>query len=486
MMAKGPIWMRPTIGLRNFVLHLSLFCSFAATLNAQIWSEDFNAYPNGTTQGPPKWTTNATDCDDGGNLNAPGANGSRWGVWSGVFTINDIEGDPCCLAFGGGGNDNSWLSQVIDIEDYCNVAISLEVTASGVFECDSGAAPLFGCSGITPPDNSQDQVVIEYSLDGGGWVQFGYVCGDAGVGTITTAGLNGSTLQIRFFAANKSNAEFYFVDNVLVTGTTAIEPIFAQIGPLCENDAAVVIPTTSTQGFIGEWDVPSFNPSGQGGVTTTINFTPNPGQCATTTDMDILVEEAVDLALPSFGPFCTSAAATTLPSSVAGVDGSWSGPGVSGNSFDPSAAAVGNNTITFTPDTDECANPGDIEIEVNNAATPMLGTASLCELDASLDLGTLEDPMFSSGAWSGSGVSGSSFDPTGLSGNVTLTFTSSEPCVAPASTTIDVNAAEAPSLAALPPACELDDPISLATPQDGVDGNWSGTGVSGNEFDPDG
>ena len=231
---------------RSALLLLLLFF-FSNIASAQIWSENFNSYPNATTQGPPKWTTIATDCDDGGNLNlGPGA--SQWGVWAGQFAINDIEGAPCCPAFGGGGNDNSWLSEVINSANFCNVAISMDVAGTGVFECDSGGAPIFGCQGTTPPDNSHDQIVAEYSLNSGPWTQFGYVCGSPLSGMLSVMGLNGTTLQIRFFAANKSNNEYYYIDNIVVTGTTAPTPTFTQVGPLCENAAPVVLPTTSNQG----------------------------------------------------------------------------------------------------------------------------------------------------------------------------------------------------------------------------------------------
>ena len=38
------------------------------------------------------------------------------------------------------------------------------------------------------------------------------------------------------------------------------------------------------------------------------------------------------------------------------VTGSWSGSGVSGNSFDPADAGVGSHTVTFTPDAGQCAS----------------------------------------------------------------------------------------------------------------------------------
>ena len=290
MMAKRHFHLLLAIVKRSILLlfFLGIFTDIAT---AQIWNEDFNSYPDATTNAPPKWTSYATDCDDGGNVNlGPGA--SQWGVWAGAFAINDIEGAPCCPAFGGGGNDNAWESETINIAGFCNIGISLDISGTGTFECDSGGSPIFGCQGTTPPDNSHDQVVAQYSLNAGPWTQFGYVCGMPLAGTLSVAGLNGNSLQIRVYASNKSNNEYYYFDNVVVTGTAATVPTFVQVGPLCENGPPVVLPTTSTQGITGTWIPATFNPVGLGGTTTTVNFTPGVGQCALPTTMDIVVNES--------------------------------------------------------------------------------------------------------------------------------------------------------------------------------------------------
>ncbi len=486
-MAKRLFGLHIQAGQCNGVLLTFLLVGFATTAFGQIWSENFNSYPDATVNGPPKWTSYATGCDSGNGINA-GPGNSQWGVWAGVFTVNDAEGAPCCNGgIDGGGNDNGWLSQVIDIEDYCNISISLQVSGVGVFECDNAAAPIFGCQGGTPPDNSHDQFLVEYSLDGGGWVQFGYVCGDIGLGTLTASGLNGTTLQIRFFAANKSKSEFYYIDDIVVSGTTAPIPTFTQIGPLCEDDAPVTLPTNSNQGISGSWSPPVFNPAGLGGTTTNVVFTADANQCAQDTDMDIVVNTPTIIALSPLGPYCEDDASVSLPTTNSGINGSWSGPGVAGNMFDPGSAVIGINTLVFTPVPSACATSSSIDVQVTAAAVPDLDSDVMCESDPPYDLNDLEDPAYTAGTWSGTGVSGNTFDPTGLSGSVILTFTPSAPCVNPATTNIIVNPAQNPTINGVPNSiCELDDPISLPTNQSGVNGSWSGSGVAGNMFDPTG
>ena len=70
---------------------------------------------------------------------------------------------------------------------------------------------------------------------------------------------------------------------------------------------------------------------------------------------------------------------------------------------------------------------------------PNLGSDDVCELDGAYNLTQLEDPnLQGGGTWSGPGVSGSFFDPVGLSGTVVLTFTPNSDCSQPSTTTIDI------------------------------------------------
>ncbi|MBK7939285.1 MAG: hypothetical protein IPJ82_20365 [Lewinellaceae bacterium] len=162
-----------------------------------IWQENFS----GPNQG---WTQNFTDCD------APGFAG----VQNNRFEVTDMEGAPCCPT--GGGNDNEWVTNDIAINNYCSVSISVDYGSIGVFECVAGG-PYYGCSGNVSIDNGHDQMVFEYSLNGGPFIQFFYVCGGtAGIASIN--GLSGNTIRVRISAANKAVAETYWFDNVTVTG----------------------------------------------------------------------------------------------------------------------------------------------------------------------------------------------------------------------------------------------------------------------------
>jgi hypothetical protein len=88
-----------------------------------------------------------------------------------------------------------------------------------------------------------------------------------------------------------------------------------------------------------------------------------------------------------------------------------------------------------------CANPN------------LLPGPDMCNTGPIFNLNTLRDPAVLNGTWSGPGVTGSNFNPSGLSGPITLTFTPSGPCGTPGTTTINVNTPPFASIAQVPDLC---------------------------------
>ena len=110
---------------------------------------------------------------------------------------------------------------------------------------------------------------------------------------------------------------------------------------------------------------------------------------------------------------------------------------------------------------------------------------TICETLPIYNLSGLTDPNHPGGTWTGSGVVNDFFNPSGLIGNVPLTFTPSENCGQPTDTYIFVRPSAPPDLGT-DVVCEsngLYDLIILEDPLYG--GFWSGPGVIGtDEFDP--
>ena len=183
----------------------------------------------------------------------------------------------------------------------------------------------------------------------------------------------------------------------------------------------------------------------------------------------------------SYGPTCVTASPLSLSGLPAG--GTWSGSGVSGSMFTPSVAGAGTIRVYYSyTDENGCSSVDSTEIVVNEIPRLDPGTYGPLCVSAS--------PVFlqgtpAGGTWSGTGVSGSTFDPS-VAGvgthavNYSVTITGG--CVT--DTTIEIEVKPLPNLdlGTYEPLCEEDEIITLtATP---TGGTWSGTGTNGSTFNP--
>lgn len=78
----------------------------------------------------------------------------------------------------------------------------------------------------------------------------------------------------------------------ITVNPAAALPIFTAVSPICIGGNLVPLPTTSDNEITGTWS-PALNNM----ATTTYTFTPNAGQCATTTTLQISVQPGFDFAI---------------------------------------------------------------------------------------------------------------------------------------------------------------------------------------------
>jgi len=210
--------------------------------------------------------------------------------------------------------------------------------------------------------------------------------------TFDPSGLGGTTATISF---TPDNADCGSGSQLQIEVLEPEVPIFDSFAPICETATPLTLPTTSSNGISGTWDVGAdFNPMGQGGSTATLTFIPENMGCAAETDVTIEVQEAL---MPSFdliGPVCFNASPLTLPEqSNEGVDGSWD----VGTEFDP-VGLSGEQSVTFNPSMDECAVQSTQIITVGNIDVPTIN-GKPCSSDLtsySVDLTTTGDRVNSS------------------------------------------------------------------------------------------
>ncbi len=172
------------------------------------------------------------------------------------------------------------------------------------------------------------------------------------------------------------------------------------------------------------------------------------------------------------------------------IGGTWSGAGVtSGGLFNPGSQPVGtiNLTYTYTNPITNCVNSGSQTINI--IAPPVISITSpifICNTPGLVNLNTVAAPSPAGGAWFGPFISGGqNFNPvaagTGIF-TVYYTYQGANTCADTVPMIINVIL---PAIAYAGPdtaLCVNASPLVLSgTP---LGGTWSGTGVTGNNFDP--
>lgn len=186
--------------------------------------------------------------------------------------------------------------------------------------------------------------------------------------------------------------------------------------------------------------------------------------------------------LPLMDPYCQTRGNVSLTPSQNGLSGTWSGPGVSGSNFNTNTAGPGTHTLTFTPGTNQCATPNTIQVQVDPAGPAELDALGpFCQNTGNVNLPTNQNGV--TGNWSGTGVSSNRLN-TSVGGSRILTFTPGAGQCATASTIeVSVDPAGPAEIEDIGPFCQNSGNVLLpTTTQNGISGNWSGTGVSSNRL----
>ncbi len=322
--------------------------------------------------------------------------------------------------------------------------------------------------------------------------------------SVTISGLSAPTsgrFAFRYYVPNGGpsglNSDYIGIDNFVYTPYVC-PALTVGPGSLTNGTAGVVYNQTLTQtGALGATTysvsagaLPPGMTLSTGGVlsgtpsaTGTFNFSVLltdasgcTGSAAFTLTIDCPTNGA---ALATFPQFCDDDAAYIM-SEGSPSGGTYSGTGVTGSSFNP---AAGTALITYSlVDVYACPQSASATITVNTSPTVTLGAyAAICSNAGVFNLTGAESP--SGGVFSGTGVTGNSFDPTSGSSSITYTYTDGNGCSDLATQPITVNTAPVVTQSAFADLCEDDASIALAggLPSGGT---YTGTGVSAGLFDP--
>ena len=254
----------------------------------------------------------------------------------------------------------------------------------------------------------------------------GPFCPGAVIADLPTISTNGIRGRWRPALNNRQTTTYTFTPEAGQCGTSttltiAIEenalPTFDPVGPYCAGSVIAALPTLSNNGIRGSW-----SPAINNNRTTTYTFTPNPGECGTTTTLTI---EIIHPILPTFdpaGPYCVGSVIAELPTvSNNGISGSWS----------PAINNQQTTTYTFTPEAGQCAGSTTLRIVINQRNVPTFDpVASYCQGSAVAALHTV----------SNNGIRGNWRPAINNTRTTIYTFTPDDgQCSEPTTMTIEIN-----------------------------------------------
>ncbi len=231
-----------------------------------------------------------------------------------------------------------------------------------------------------------------------------------------------------------------------------IVPTFTAVAAICNGDALTALPTTSTNVITGTWAPPLDNT-----VTTTYTFTPNAGQCATTTTLTITVNQPVTPTFNAVAVICNGDALVALPTTSTNlITGTWA----------PALNNTATTTYTFTPASGQCATTTTLTITVNQPVTPTFtAVAAICNGDSLAALPTTSTNLIT-GTWA-----------PALNNTATTTYTftpASGQCATTTTLTITVNQPVTPTFNAVAAICSGSTLSALPTTSiNGFNGTWT-------------
>ncbi len=299
--------------------------------------------------------------------------------------------------------------------------------------------------------------------------------------TIPAGTSNGTGYLIRVIASNPAVTSS-------TTPAISISPLVVAAGSdqsICDGANSITL-TASPAG--GTWSGAGVTSGGVFTPTTalvgaqTLTYSTSSGGCSGTDQIVMTVKAKPSVVAGTNISTCSGNAPFAL-TGFSPAGGTWSGTGVSSTgTFTPASANLGSNSLTYTVTSNGCSNGATRNVTVSSTITVSAGSSqTACSNGSSLTLtGTP-----AGGTWSGSGVtSGGVFTPTsGLVGSNTLTYTVSGTCGGNDQTTVSVTAAPTVNAGIDQSFCSNDAPYTIVQGSP-ASGSWSGSGVSGNVFDP--
>ena len=194
-----------------------------------------------------------------------------------------------------------------------------------------------------------------------------YGSGNSWSTTETTSTITVTTTQtISVTHTDVSGCSSTSTPTVITVNANPAIPTITAGGPLILCDGGSV-DLTSSQGTGNTWSTTgtaqTITVTTSGSIT--VLYTDGNGCFATSAATDVVVNPLPTIALIAMPDVCDYTAPVTL-SGATPAGGTYSGPGVTGTTFDPAAAGLGTHTISYSfTDANGCANTGTTDVVVD-------------------------------------------------------------------------------------------------------------------------
>jgi len=329
--------------------------------------------------------------------------GSSGGPWQDILAGNQTTYDPSTIT------QTTWYRrQVTSVNciDYSNVVVATVhplpgVSMTQIFSPQCGAGTVYTLSGGTPVGGT-------YSGTGVSGSNFNASVAGPGIHTITY------TYSDAFGCTGTANGTIIVDANPVgsITGLTPVCAFSTQDYSNTGNTFMVISWVITGGSVVSGQGTESVRVNWDGGPTGTLSFTGQDGfGCPTLAPASktIIINPLPVITLIPLDSICISEPAFIL-NNASPAGGTYTGPGVTGGSFNPAAAGPGVHTITYTfTDNNSCTNSASTTIKV--MSIPSLAFPAMNPVCSNTPPFTLTAASPAGGTYSGPGVTGNVFNP---------------------------------------------------------------------------
>lgn len=312
------------------------------------------------------------------------------------------------------------------------------------------------------------------------------------------SGFGTNTFVLTYSTTSSPNASLCTDSRTLVVSLlNPATPTITQVGPFCNNSSAVQLSVSPVSGYwVNSTYVNAtglFTPSLSSVGSNPVQYAIGNSTCNVQSTKNIVIEAFVPATIIGQVPdLCNNSPATNLTPITLNNQGTWSGAGISGVSFNPALVGAGNFVLSYHTSSSPsgmCPDNATVAVNVYSLATPAItkvgpfcNTSLPIQLQVSPAGGLFEGPNV------GIVSLGGAFNPgSALIGDNVINYSiTSGPCMAYAQTTIQVEKFVSAGFDKYPgPFCKTATAINLDSYVQNSGGSWAQEpGVAGNMFFP--